>query len=407
MSPPGSACARRSSCRRQRPWSEAHALRPCAPAGGCGGGGRDDPTTTGPSTSRGTSRATAPCTRSRSTSPGTRCCSSIYRRLPVNELMQRVLQVQNDVGDVAREHEELVAAFEAADGDRIAAAIRAHVAAGKRIALDAVEQAGGTLLTPSTAERARRFEALESLLDELELDVLVLAGDDYRGHKGTLRWVADYNLVAPLRLRDRRPGPRARAPPAAEPGAWRRPAGWGVRRATRATCARVSPSALRELGPLERIGDRRARAGDEGRGLPRAPRARSPTPSSSTRRTRSSASRARKSRRGARGRARGDADRRARASSGCSRSSRPGVTEREIGAAMYERCYALGGEDPLFLSMYPERRATARSSGRFGLPGDRVLGRGDAAHLLVRAGRPRSATGWSSRAWSSSASRPS
>ena len=31
-------------------------------------------TTTGPSTSRGTSRATAPFTRSRSTSPGTRCC---------------------------------------------------------------------------------------------------------------------------------------------------------------------------------------------------------------------------------------------------------------------------------------------------------------------------------------------
>ena len=28
---------------------------------------------------------------------------------------------------------------------------------------------------------------------------------------------------------------------------------------------------------------------------------------------------------------------------------RPGVTERELGAAMYERCYALGGEDPLFL----------------------------------------------------------
>ncbi len=76
---------------------------------------------------------------------GNALLSSIYHRLPVNELMQRILQVHNDVGDVAREHEELVAAFEAADGDRIAAAIRAHVAAGKRIALDAVEQAGGTL----------------------------------------------------------------------------------------------------------------------------------------------------------------------------------------------------------------------------------------------------------------------
>ena len=42
---------------------------------------------------------------------------------------------------------------------------------------------------------------------------------------------------------------------------------------------------------------------------------------------------------------------------------RPGVSERELGAAMYERCYALGGEDPLFLSMYPES------------PGDGTVGR--------------------------------
>ena len=43
---------------------------------------------------------------------------------------------------------------------------------------------------------------------------------------------------------------------------------------------------------------------------------------------------------------------------------------------MYERCYALGGEDPLFLSMYPERR-DGRLEGRFGPPVDRVLERGD------------------------------
>ena len=41
---------------------------------------------------------------------------------------------------------------------------------------------------------------------------------------------------------------------------------------------------------------------------------------------------------------------------------RPGITEREVGAPLYERCYALGGEDPLFLSMYPES------------PGDGTLG---------------------------------
>jgi Xaa-Pro aminopeptidase len=52
--------------------------------------------------------------------------------------------------------------------------------------------------------------------------------------------------------------------------------------------------------------------------------------------------------------------------------ARPGVTEREIGAAVYERCYALGGEDPLFLSMYPER-VDGRIEGRFGPPDGRIL----------------------------------
>ena len=56
--------------------------------------------------------------------------------------------------------------------------------------------------------------------------------------------------------------------------------------------------------------------------------------------------------------------------------ARIGITEREIGAAMYERCYALGGEDPLFLSMYPEHR-DGRAEGRFGPPVDRVLERGE------------------------------
>jgi len=56
---------------------------------------------------------------------------------------------------------------------------------------------------------------------------------------------------------------------------------------------------------------------------------------------------------------------------------RPGVSERELGAAMYERCYALGGEDPLFLSMYPESPGDGTVAGKFGPPGDRVLQRGD------------------------------
>ena len=57
--------------------------------------------------------------------------------------------------------------------------------------------------------------------------------------------------------------------------------------------------------------------------------------------------------------------------------ARIGITEREIGAAMYERCYALGGEDPLFLSMYPEQRRRPRSRAASAPPVDRVLERGE------------------------------
>lgn len=70
-------------------------------------------------------------------------------------------------------------------------------------------------------------------------------------------------------------------------------------------------------------------------------------------------------------------------------AARPGITERELGAAVYERCYALGGEDPLFLSMYPER-VDGRIEGRFGPPDDRVLADGEqlifSFELVGRAG---------------------
>jgi benzoate/toluate 1,2-dioxygenase reductase subunit len=69
-----------------------------------------------------------------------------YRRLSVNALMERVLSGNVDgLGDVAVEHVELVAAFEAGDVERVNAAIRAHMATGKRLATEAIEQAGGVL----------------------------------------------------------------------------------------------------------------------------------------------------------------------------------------------------------------------------------------------------------------------
>jgi len=69
-----------------------------------------------------------------------------YRRLSVNALMERVLSGLNDASsDIAAEHIELVAAFEAPDLGRAQKVIRAHVETGKRLAMEAFEQSGGVL----------------------------------------------------------------------------------------------------------------------------------------------------------------------------------------------------------------------------------------------------------------------
>ena len=115
-----------------------------------------------------------------------------------------------------------------------------------------------TMATPGTgaalpSERERRAAALQELITAEDLDVLVLAANDYRGHKGTLRWVADFNLA-------HRYGyaivGRGRAPELLLPvnltmnprGAWDVP----VRYARHVSTGLVE--ALRELGQPRRIG---------------------------------------------------------------------------------------------------------------------------------------------------------
>jgi len=69
-----------------------------------------------------------------------------YRRLSVNALMARVLSGDIDSGsDVAAEHVEIVEAFEREDLRRVSTAISLHVETGKRLAREAIEQAGGVL----------------------------------------------------------------------------------------------------------------------------------------------------------------------------------------------------------------------------------------------------------------------
>ena len=226
----------------------------------------------------------------------------------------------------------------------------------------------------SPAERARRAEALQCILRELDLDVLLLAGNDYRGHKGALRWVADYNLAHRYGY--------AVVPAGGEPElllplnlAAGRSGGWNLKvRYAREMSAGI-PERLRELGSLSRIGVvglaqvmkvedylalreafPQAEVVDAQQAFERVRARKSPEEQEGLRES-------------------------AAITDACFERLlelvRPGVSERELGAAMYERCYALGGEDPLFLSMYPESPGDGTVAGKFGPPGDRVLQPGD------------------------------
>ncbi len=77
---------------------------------------------------------------------GNALLSRFYRELSVNLMMQVIragLVEQHE--HLVTEHEAIVAAFEARDREATRAAITRHVESGRRIALDAVERAGGAL----------------------------------------------------------------------------------------------------------------------------------------------------------------------------------------------------------------------------------------------------------------------
>ena len=218
---------------------------------------------------------------------------------------------------------------------------------------------------PVDVERERRHAALQELLAELGLDALVLCANDYRGHKGTLRWVADYNLVHRYGFALAAPG-RDVELLLPENLAMGPPSPWGV--AAR-YARRMGPGlvdALRELGSPRRIGivglGEVMKVADYlalRRGFPEAELVDAGDAFERLR--------ARKSDEELAG-----VHEATRIAEACFERllevTRPGLTEREVGAAMYERCYALGGEDPLFLTMY-----AVEGGGLFGPPGDRVL----------------------------------
>lgn len=72
--------------------------------------------------------------------------SHVYRELSVNLMMQVIRGGRLEGGEyLAREHRAIVEAFEAHDLPEAQRAIRAHIESGKRIALEAIERAGGVL----------------------------------------------------------------------------------------------------------------------------------------------------------------------------------------------------------------------------------------------------------------------
>lgn len=249
----------------------------------------------------------------------------------------------------------------------------ARIDGGASAAGAAVPVEGGLRLSPR--EQARRHELLQGLLDEQGLDGLVICANDYRGHKGTLRWATDYNLahrhgfafVAP----DREPElilPQNMAMNFAAQG-WSTPVRY-ARRAAQGVANAIAELPRRDrigivgLGEIMRVADFEL--------LTRA--------HPHTQFTDSSAAfevlRAHKS---------------AEELAGVRESTyiaercferllelvRPGITEREIAAEMYRTMYLLGGEDPLFLSMSAVPRPDGTMPPAWNAPRDRVLHVGD------------------------------
>lgn len=221
--------------------------------------------------------------------------------------------------------------------------------------------------------RERRWQGLQELIDAEGLDALVLAGADYRGHKGALRWVGDFNLVHRYGYAIASPGrdPVLLLPEnlALQPlGAWSigvsyaREMGSGLAEALRALRPRrVGVAGLGQamkvedyLAVREALPD--AEIVDATLGFERLRAAKEPQELEGAR----------------------EATRIAEAAfERLLEVAGPGVSERQIGAEVSRTALAAGGEDLLFLTMYGRERGDGTVGGHFGIPADRTLRTGD------------------------------
>ncbi len=225
----------------------------------------------------------------------------------------------------------------------------------------------------SNAEYERRHRLLQELLASEQLDALVLAANDYRGHKGTLRWIADYHLphrygyavvlpdappvlVLPENLAltpRRRPDVPVRCFRRVadgligelRPRAPRRIGVVGLNQVMKVEDYRALTTAFpdAELVDVDRAFEfaRAVKSAEELEGFAEATRI-------------------------------GE-----RCFERLLEVAAPGVTERAINAEVTRVALAEGGEDLLFLTMYGEPRGDGRVDGRFAPPHDRELRAGE------------------------------
>jgi Xaa-Pro dipeptidase len=223
------------------------------------------------------------------------------------------------------------------------------------------------------AERERRWARLQELIAAERLDALVLAANDYRGHKGALRWVGDFDLVHRYGYALAAPGrnPSLLLPEnlALQPlGEWpievayARDLGAGLAAAlAELALARIGVVGLGQVMKVEdylalRAAFPEAEIVDATLAFERVRAAKDPAELEGAR----------------------EATRIAEAAfERLLEVAGAGVSERRIGAEVARTALERGGEDLLFLTMYGRKREDGSVGGHFGIAADRVLRPGD------------------------------
>lgn len=229
---------------------------------------------------------------------------------------------------------------------------------------------------PTHAERDRRWKLLDELCQREGFDALIVAGNDYRGHKGGVRWVSDYNMHHRSAHAVKIPGRPASVIVSGNlAGARARQADWVDDYIFPGSIGEGLVDVIKTAGPVKRIGVTglgQILKVDEYIALqaafPSAELVDATHAFDQVRQVKSDEEIA-------------GSEESAYILDQCfSRLleiARPGISEREIGAEMYRVGHLLGGEDPLFLTMYHDVLRDGTEYSSFAPPRDRVLGTHD------------------------------